>query len=214
MIVVNLREILQKMRLRISDVSKATGITRANITNLLSGRTNGITFDTLNKLCKFLSVTPNDILVFYDIDIIGIEFSDLAEFNNKPVVIDTAYVPNASIVGEDIPGATETEMLEKRIHGQVVFEQKSLMPLAFTGRFLWVIDDYNLTIDIAISQKQFNEIPAEVRAVVGNAVYKNLYLLMLQSEPDAYINNVNIVFSDKNNVLGSFFYPIAPPVKG
>lgn len=68
MIVVNLREILQRKRLRISDVSKATGITRANITNLLSGRTNGINFETLDKLCKFLHVVPSDIIKFYEID--------------------------------------------------------------------------------------------------------------------------------------------------
>lgn len=57
--------------LNISDVSRATGISRNAISALYHNTGKGIQFDTLDKLCDFLKVTPNELILYmpfkYDI---------------------------------------------------------------------------------------------------------------------------------------------------
>lgn len=48
-------------------LAEALGVSRAFIAGIETGRTQ-ITVRTLVKLCQFLSVTPNDLLEFYDAD--------------------------------------------------------------------------------------------------------------------------------------------------
>lgn len=45
-----------------SELSRQTGITQKQLSALEAGKTKGITFDTLTKLCMFFSCTPNELL--------------------------------------------------------------------------------------------------------------------------------------------------------
>jgi DNA-binding Xre family transcriptional regulator len=45
-----------------SELSRQTGITQKQLSALEAGKTKGITFDILIKLCTFFSCTPNDLL--------------------------------------------------------------------------------------------------------------------------------------------------------
>ncbi|WP_369403888.1 helix-turn-helix domain-containing protein [Secundilactobacillus silagei] len=38
-------------------------MSRATLTNIYYGRSKGIQLDTLTKLCSFLEVTPNDLII-------------------------------------------------------------------------------------------------------------------------------------------------------
>lgn len=49
-------------RISQSELSRQTGITQKQLSALEAGKTKGITFDTLTKLCVFFSCTPNDLL--------------------------------------------------------------------------------------------------------------------------------------------------------
>lgn len=49
-------------RISQSELSRQTGITQKQLSALEAGKTKGITFDTLTKLCMFFSCTPNDLL--------------------------------------------------------------------------------------------------------------------------------------------------------
>lgn len=44
-------------------LAKVTGITYPNITNLCNGKTSGIKFDIIEKICHALQCTPNDIFI-------------------------------------------------------------------------------------------------------------------------------------------------------
>ncbi|MCH4200554.1 MAG: helix-turn-helix transcriptional regulator [Clostridium tyrobutyricum] len=41
---------------------KKTGLTKKTVYDLINNKTDGIKFDTLDKICKALDCTPNDIL--------------------------------------------------------------------------------------------------------------------------------------------------------
>ena len=45
-----------------SELSRHTGITQKQLSALETGKTKGITFDTLAKLCLFFNCTPNELL--------------------------------------------------------------------------------------------------------------------------------------------------------
>lgn len=62
MIKVHLSRIMGEQRLNIADVSKITGLHRNGLTKLYKEETNGITFDTLEKLCLALDCTISDLL--------------------------------------------------------------------------------------------------------------------------------------------------------
>lgn len=41
---------------------KETGLTKKSTYDMINGKTDGIKFDTLGKICKALNCTPSDIL--------------------------------------------------------------------------------------------------------------------------------------------------------
>lgn len=53
--------LLAKRRLKISKVSKDTGISRTTLTSLYYEKTKSISLETLNKLCEYLQCDVNDI---------------------------------------------------------------------------------------------------------------------------------------------------------
>ena len=56
--------ILGEKLLKISKISKDTGISRTTLTNLYYRRINQISFDVLDKLCKYLNCTISDIIEY------------------------------------------------------------------------------------------------------------------------------------------------------
>lgn len=57
-------QLLGKKRIKISTISKATGISRTTLTGLYYGRTASIEFATLDRLCEYLNCTIGDIFEF------------------------------------------------------------------------------------------------------------------------------------------------------
>lgn len=81
MIISKFSEILGKRKLKISDVYVETKISRPTLTALYYGTSKGINFDTLNKLCTYFKIQPNELLSFHDIDINKI----VLKFDDNPI---------------------------------------------------------------------------------------------------------------------------------
>lgn len=62
MIKVNLSRVMGEKRLNIAEVAKLTGMHRNGITKLYKEETDGIKFDTLEKLCIALNCEIEDLL--------------------------------------------------------------------------------------------------------------------------------------------------------
>lgn len=60
---VTLLDVLKQKGITQYQLSKTTGMTLPNINNLCNGKTSGIKFDKLEKICNALNCTPNDILL-------------------------------------------------------------------------------------------------------------------------------------------------------
>lgn len=64
MIKVNLSRIMGEQKLKISDIARMTGLHRNGITKLYYEDTDGVKFDTLNKLCRALNCKIDDIIEY------------------------------------------------------------------------------------------------------------------------------------------------------
>jgi putative transcriptional regulator len=66
-----LSHILGAKRLKMSDVARQTGIGKTTLLRLYHDRGEGIRFDVLAKLCRFLDCQPGDLLVYLPDDEFG-----------------------------------------------------------------------------------------------------------------------------------------------
>lgn len=59
----NFSKLIGMKKIKIAQVAKDTGISRTTLTDMYYERVTRIDLNTLNKLCKYLEVTPNDLLI-------------------------------------------------------------------------------------------------------------------------------------------------------
>lgn len=69
MIRCNLSILLAERNLKITQVSKDTGISRTTLTSLSNNYSQGIQFDTVNTLCNYLRINPEQLISYIPIDI-------------------------------------------------------------------------------------------------------------------------------------------------
>ena len=81
----NLAVLLAERNLRITKVSKDTGISRTTLTSLCYDHTAGVKFDTLEKLCMYLGITPAEFFNYspYTYKIEQTSFEPTSEEINK-----------------------------------------------------------------------------------------------------------------------------------
>jgi len=71
MLIPNLSVLLAERRLTVSRLAQDTGISRTTLTALTTRSAKGIQFDTLNRLCGYLKVTPDALFIYrpFDLDV-------------------------------------------------------------------------------------------------------------------------------------------------
>lgn len=69
MLIPNLSVLLAERRLTLSRVAQDTGLSRTTLTALTGRDARGIQFDTLNRLCQYLKVTPGDLFIYLPFDL-------------------------------------------------------------------------------------------------------------------------------------------------
>lgn len=67
-VVNHLAELLGRRKLKISEVARATGISRSTLTSMYYGKSSAVSFDVLDKLCKHLNCTIGELLNLSDED--------------------------------------------------------------------------------------------------------------------------------------------------
>lgn len=64
MIFCNLKVLLAQRNITISKMSSDTNISRTTLTALCSNKSGGIQFDTLDNICSYLKVLPDEVILF------------------------------------------------------------------------------------------------------------------------------------------------------
>ncbi|TKI50280.1 helix-turn-helix domain-containing protein [Lysinibacillus tabacifolii] len=66
MIKVHLSRLLGEKRMKISELAEVTGLHRNGLSRLYNEETDGIKFDTLEKICKALNCDISDLIEIVD----------------------------------------------------------------------------------------------------------------------------------------------------
>lgn len=61
-----IKDIMDKKNITRYQLAQLMEITYPTVDNIYKGKSTSIKFDTLEKLCRILDCTPNDILLFED----------------------------------------------------------------------------------------------------------------------------------------------------
>lgn len=69
MIFNRLKMLLSERELTISQVAKDTGLSRTTLTYMVQNNSKGIQLATLNQLCQYLHVLPEDFFEYYPFDV-------------------------------------------------------------------------------------------------------------------------------------------------
>lgn len=93
MIVCKLGNILKRRGIKVSTLARDTGVSRTTITSLVRGHSNGVQYDTLSSLCKYLNVSID--MIFEEVDISNAisveklirELIDNSHYANNKVII-------------------------------------------------------------------------------------------------------------------------------
>lgn len=98
MLICNLSVLLAERNLSITQVSHNTGISRTTLTSLASNHSKGIQFDTLNELCIYLNISPEEFFVHIPFDILLTKLS----FKTKNNIILSYSLKHLSIESLDL----------------------------------------------------------------------------------------------------------------
>ena len=95
----NLAVLLAERNLKITKVSRDTGISRTTLTALCYDQTAGIKYDTLNTLCKYLQITPTEFFSYteYDYEIKYLGKTELEE-NSLDKAEEKIYAYDVDII--------------------------------------------------------------------------------------------------------------------
>lgn len=101
MIKSNLAVLLAERNLKVSKVASDTGISRTTLTSLVYNHSQGIQFDTMNKLCLYLRVTPEQLFSFVPFDI------EVISSGNSDLVIDINIKDNGKLLKFKLHGIVD-----------------------------------------------------------------------------------------------------------
>lgn len=93
MIICNLNTLLAERNLKITKVAKDTGISRTTLTSLANNYSQGIQFETLNTLCMYLDIKPENFFeyVYFNISVLPeleFDYKNLSYLNINLLVKD------------------------------------------------------------------------------------------------------------------------------
>ena len=99
MLVNKLKVLLAERNLKIKDIVENTGLSRNTISNLVNNPSSNVSTSTLDKLCFFLKITPDDFFEYYP-ELVKFELKDnnyyLCVHNSKEEFAKKIYLEPAS----------------------------------------------------------------------------------------------------------------------
>lgn len=134
MIKCNLAVILAERGIKITDLAEKTKLSRTTLTQLYYNQGKGIQFETLEKICDYLNITPGELLKYVDFKILideAIKNSEtLFDFHcsfilNKLVMKGRVII---DLVNANEDGTNEYEKVLKMVIHKNTFFRISLVP--------------------------------------------------------------------------------------
>lgn len=120
----NLSILLAERNLKITKVSNDTGISRTTLTSLANNYSQGIQFDTINTLCNYLKIGPEQLISYIPVDI----KIDNVHLNDDILNIDLTIIKNnrshvCSLTGTCFTYFSDGKLVDLDIHIELFNEK-------------------------------------------------------------------------------------------
>ena len=170
MLIPNLSVLLAERRLTISRLAQDTGISRTTLTALTTRSAKGIQFDTLNRLCGYLKVTPDALFIYRPFDLtvacdglpgrstVAFTVTDAAGVAQRlEMTCDAEFLRDASgalaalrvrLTLPDTPGAVRLSALLQGLPASVLSDLERDILAAFDRRIAPALAPFDYTPDL------------------------------------------------------------------
>lgn len=119
MIKCNLAVLLAERNIKISELSRKTGMSRTTLTALYYNQSKGIQFDTFDALCSYLKCTPNDLFIQevleYDFFVDEIKYENsgykinvMSDIRHKSEIIKDMFLCDVGVQIRDFSSEVES----------------------------------------------------------------------------------------------------------
>lgn len=217
----NLSVLMAERGLKIADLYNATGISKTTLMAIANNNSKGIQFETLDRLCNYLDVAPNDffeyvpaLLSFGDIEleknINGYKFNCYIEkgsfSNTNYISFDLKAV--SSLKMDDLNFFSQFDLVADE-NGKITSAFPSGLPDGFTNKgffeFIGVDPqkyDLVLTVNCISLSNFYSGLPIQFKRDVKNKIIQQCLTIF---NPNKYNFSDSILHDGKNKILASFW---------
>lgn len=181
----NLNKLMSERNVKTSDIHRDLGIAKTTILSLSKGATGGIQFETLERLCTYLNVSPTDFFeyspyvlqTFFNVDI-----SSDTVLTYTAQITKNVYQKNFKIqISIQIP-TLSPEFPKSGIENQVLFIRCKLIDdPSYTQEEL---DDIIESFSPILKRKFFIDLTADITLQLHKAVKKKIGLVAYDPDTD------------------------------
>lgn len=128
----NLKKLMKEKNVTIADLHRTLGISRPTLTKMANNETDGIRYDTINKLCKFFKISPNELLVFVPFDKFECTVNPTKSIKLDLIRVEKEDVRQLTDLGKELDMALSfDENTFSYISSEVKYFPKKLLYVAF-----------------------------------------------------------------------------------
>ena len=212
MITSALRYLLKEKQLSARQVSDETGISRNTLSSFVTGTATGIRYDTLDKLCRYLNVTPSDLLIYspynYEININPFTYLNKEKADiTGTILINPAFplTPDLSTVQINVFGHVEHIVLGlEEPQGFLAWDRNGLDEIT---KNLQCANFFNMYMDFTDTERQ--RFKTDISTAILNSCNEPIPLSSTQSSDIVFkLQFIDEMFSYTANTpvdYGSFF---------
>lgn len=181
MIKFNLSVLLAERGITAKKMASDIGISQVSLSNISNNKTNGIQLDTLNKICNYLKVKPNDLFLYVPFDV---------EYSTDENYIDFKIIDKNKILNFSL--TIDTEIKDYYTYDDDGNKDGHFLEKIYIYVYNWIIDEdgnegnKNLIEEI---KKYFSILPTSLKNIIENDVYNDVYMYFQDKVSYEYDND-------------------------
>ncbi|MEY8444383.1 helix-turn-helix transcriptional regulator [Lactococcus ileimucosae] len=221
MIINRLAILLAERNMKAKLLSVQTGIAQSTLTRITSNSSAQIDFDTLNKICNQLKITPNDFFDYTPYDFkVSLVRDDEKKIQEEVSIFVEVLRYGISVAIVEYSGTVVVKKVSIPDNGGKYFED-TMTSLYFSNEqenFLGTLNkavdnDEFMNVSIPIKQAIFQKVKEEIadfsldyfHEEAQNEINETVPLLDSQSEVNKFINSIEKQYRSRMNTNLSFY---------
>lgn len=179
MLICKLAGILSSRKITITELSDSIYVSRTALSQLVNNATKGIQYETLDKLCSYLKLSPNDILLHHPVDFEC----------TKCDYVFTSFCFENFHNGDSI----ESMMHFNVYRGNIINEFE--IPILLTVKIqagIFCVDCAIFYNEVKLFERLFDAVPVEMTHIIESDIMNVLVDVFGEGVPDSFELDFNI----------------------